>query len=105
MISGVDLTRTHEVIEMIDEIYDSVEEGCKDRCYIKGSCAESVKWVLNQACEYLRAYALVNTTQLYMKKDSEAVLEVIDMMKTKLKSNYGIYGKAALEAGKEDNEQ
>lgn len=30
----VDLSRTHEVIEMLDLIYDSVEEGCRDRCYI-----------------------------------------------------------------------
>lgn len=101
MNTDVDLTRTHEVIQMLCEIYDGVEEGCKDRCYIKGSCAESVKWVLNQACEYLRVYALVNTTQLYMKKDVETVSDVIAMMKTKLNS---IYGKAALEAGKEDNE-
>ena len=26
----VDLSRTHEVIEMLDSIYDSVEEGCTD---------------------------------------------------------------------------
>lgn len=99
MITGVDFTRTHEVIEMLDEIYDSVEEGCKDRCYIKGSCAESVKWVLEQACEYLRIYALTSTTQLVEMNKDVNVSEVIDMMKTKLS---GIYGKAALEAGKEE---
>ena len=103
MSIDVDFTRTHEVIKMLNEIYDGVEEGCKDRCYISGSCAESVKWVLNQACEYLRVYALVNTTQLYMKKDVDAVSKVIGMIRAN--SFYGIYGKAALEAGKEDNEQ
>ena len=92
MRKDVDLSRTHEVIEMLDLIYDSVEEGCKDRCYIKGSGAESVKFVLEEAMEYLRIYALTNTTQLhtlekeYLRVD---VSEVIDMMKAKLSGMYG----------------
>lgn len=85
----VDLSRTHEVIEMLDLIYDSVEEGCKDRCYIKGSGAESVKFVLEEAMEYLRIYALTNTTQLHKLDKSVAVSEVIDMMKAKLSGMYG----------------
>ena len=85
----VDLSRTHEVIEMLDLIYDSVEEGCKDRCYIKGSGADSVKFVLEEAMEYLRIYALTSTTQLHKLDKSVDVSEVVDMMKAKLSGMYG----------------
>lgn len=91
MSIDVDLSRTHEVIDMLNIIRDGVKEGCKDRCYISGSGADSVKWVLEEAIEYLRVYALTNTTQLhkldkeYMRVD---VSEVIDMMKQKLNGTH-----------------
>ena len=40
MSIDVDFSRTHEVIEMLNLIYDSVEEGCKDRCYIDTDSAK-----------------------------------------------------------------
>lgn len=80
-----DLSRTHEVIEMLDEIRDSVEEGCKDRCYIKGSGADSVKWVLELARDYLAAYARLG---IGLKEDN-SIKDVLSMMKTKLSSVYG----------------
>lgn len=89
MSIDVDFSRTHEVIEMLDEIRDSVEPGCKDRCYIKGSGADSVKWVLELAIEYLRIYALTSTTQLHKLDKTVDVSEVVDMMKAKLSGMYG----------------
>lgn len=84
-----DLTRTHEVIEMLDLIRDSVKEGCKDRCYIKGSGADSVKWVLEEACEYLRAYARMGIYLKYAQEDDNSIRDVLDMMKTKMNRIYG----------------
>ena len=52
-----DLTRTREIIEMLDNIRDSVKDGCKDRCYISGLGVDSVKWVLELARDYLATYA------------------------------------------------
>ena len=91
MSIDVDLTRTHEVIEMLDMIHDSVEAGCKDRCYIKGSCADSVKWVLELAREYLAAYARQGIYLKYAQEDDNSIKDVLDMMKTKMNR---IYGKA-----------
>lgn len=84
-----DLTRTHEVIEMLDMIRDNVKEGCKDRCYIKGSGADSVKWVLEEACEYLRAYARQGLLLKYIQEDDNSIRDVLDMMKAKLSGMYG----------------
>lgn len=80
-----DLTRTHEVIEMLDDIRDSVEPGCKDRCYIKGSGADSVKWVLELAADYLRTYACLG---IGLTEDN-SIKGVLDMMKEKWRRMYG----------------
>ncbi len=80
-----DFTRTHEVIEMLDEIRGSVEPGCKDRCYIKGSGADSVKWVLGLARDYLALYACLG---IGLTEDN-SIKGVLDMMKEKWRRMYG----------------
>lgn len=84
-----DLTRTHEVIEILDIIRDNVEPGCKDRCYIKGSGADSVKWALKEACEYLWAYARQGLLIKYAQEDDNSIRDVLDMLKTKMNRIYG----------------
>ena len=59
-MNNPDIINTQEVIEMLDVIYKGVEPGCKDRCYIKGSGADSVKWVLGLARDYLALYVGVD---------------------------------------------
>ena len=80
-----DVINTQEVIGMLDVIYKGVEPGCKDRCYIKGSGADSVKWVLEEACEYLRTYACL---EIGLTEDN-SIKGVLDMMKEKWRRMYG----------------
>ena len=63
-----DIINTQEVIQMLDVIYKGVEVGCKDRCYIKGSGADSVKWVLELAIKLLSEYARAGISHLKFKK-------------------------------------
>jgi hypothetical protein len=67
-VNEPDIINTQEVIQMLDVIYKGVEIGCKDRCYIKGSSADSVKWVLELAIKLLSEYARAGISHLKYKK-------------------------------------